>query len=306
MEPQPSPFVARLRRMLSSSISQQTPREVIADYALITLGCVMMAVTNDAFWVPNRVVSGGLSGIGIIANYLYHWPVGAVMLALNIPLFLAGLRWGGGITTGIRTIYATVVLALAIDLLAPIIPSPTANPLLYITYGSIIDGIAMGLIFRAQATTGGTDIIGRLLRHFFGLDISRGVFIANALTTLAAIVVLGLERAMYGVMVAALNAWVIDVVLAGGRRARQVIIISEAWEGVRDAILSRMERGVTVLEGHGAYTGAARPVLMCVMAPSEIPVLRRLVLSIDPKAFVAVAATTEVWGEGFASIHSEI
>lgn len=227
---QPKPnLIHRLRSQLRDHVTKQTPRQIFLDYLLITIGCVLMALTNNAFWVPNRVVSGGVSGLGIIANYLWGLPVGMVMLTLNIPLFLAGLRWGGGITTGIRTIYATVVLSLAIDLTAPYVPSPTSSPLLYITYGSIIDGIAMGLIFRAQATTGGTDIVGRLLKHFFGLEISRGVFIANALTTLAAIIVLGLEKAMYGVMVAALNAWVIDVVLAGGRRARQVIIISNEW-----------------------------------------------------------------------------
>src|SRR5574341_1554775 len=299
-------LVARLRSLLTTRGKRQTPREVAIDYALITLGCLMMALTNDAFWVPNRVVSGGLSGLGIIANHLWGWPVGLVMLILNIPLFLAGLRWGGGITTGIRTIYATVVLSLAIDLLAPYIPSPTASPLLYITYGSIIDGIAMGLIFRAQATTGGTDIVGRLLRRFFGLEISRGIFIANALTTLAAIVVLGLERAMYGVMVAALNAWVIDVVLAGGRRARQAVIISEAWEAVLDAVLETMERGVTLLQGRGAFSDTDRNLLLVVIAPSEVAVLRRLVLSIDPGAFVIITATTEVWGEGFTPIHSDL
>jgi len=303
-KPAPS-FAHRLRAMLTTRVVKQTPRQVAVDYALITLGCLMMAVTNDAFWVPNRVVSGGVSGIGIIANHLWGWPVGLVMLALNIPLFLAGLRWGGGITTGIRTVYATVLLSASIDLLAPFIPSPTASPLLYITYGSIIDGIAMGLIFRAQATTGGTDIVGRLLQRFFGLELSRGVFIANALTTLAAIAALGLERAMYGVMVAAMNAWVIDIVLAGGRRARQVIIISQAWEAMSDAILQTLQRGVTILEGQGAYTGARRPALMVVIAPSEVAILRGLALSIDPDAFVVVAATTEVWGEGFDSIHRD-
>jgi len=299
-------FAARLRAMLTTRVIRQTPREIAIDYALITLGCLMMALTNDAFWVPNRVVSGGLSGIGILANTLWGWPVGLVMLTLNIPLFLAGLRWGGGIMTGIRTVYATVVLSLAIDILAPFIPSPTASPLLYITYGSIIDGIAMGLIFRAQATTGGTDIVGRLLKHFFGLEISRGVFIANALTTLAAILVLGLEKAMYGIMVAALNALVIDVVLAGGRRARQAMIISPSWEAVRDAVLTTLERGVTILQGRGAFTDSPRCVLMVVIVPSEVALLRRLVLSIDPDAFVIIASTTEVWGEGFTSIHSEI
>lgn len=286
--------------------SRQTLREILWDYGLITVGCLMMAVTNDVFWVPHSIVSGGVSGLGIIAHYLFGWPVGLVMLALNIPIFLAGLRWGGGITTGARTIYAVFVMSVGIDLLAPVLHSPTDNPLLYITYGSLIDGVAMGLVFRAQGTTGGTDIVGRLLRHFTGLEISRGVFILNALTTVGAIVVFGLEKAMYGIMVAALCSWAIDVVLSGGRRARQVIVISDHWEAVRDSILKKMERGVTILHGRGAYTNIERPLLLIVIAPSELPMMRQLVMASDPDAFVVVAATTEVWGQGFSSIHSEI
>jgi uncharacterized membrane-anchored protein YitT (DUF2179 family) len=285
---------------------RQTPRQILWDYGQITLGCLMMAVTNDVFWVPHSIVSGGVSGVGIIAHHLLGWPVGLVILALNLPLFIAGLRWGGGITTGIRTIYAVTVMSVAIDLLAPVLHSPTDNPLLIITYGSLIDGVAMGLVFRAQGTTGGTDIMGRLLRHFTGLEISRGVFAVNALTTLGAIVVFGLEKAMYGIMVAALCSWAIDVVLSGGRRARQVIVISEQWQAVRDLILSKLERGVTILEARGAYTDIARPLLLVVIAPSELAPLRQLVLEADPDAFVIVAATNEVWGQGFSSIHSEV
>jgi len=294
-----------ISRLLHQS-PRQTPRQIAWDYAQITIGCLLMAITNDVFWVPHSIVSGGVSGVGIITHYLFGWPVGLVMLALNIPLFIGGLRWGGGITTGVRTIYAVVVMSLAIDLLAPVLHSPTDNPLLYITYGSLIDGVAMGLVFRAQGTTGGTDIIGRLLRHFTGLEISRGVFIVNALTTLGAIVVFGLEKAMYGIMVAALSSWAIDVVLSGGRRARQVIVISDHWRDVRDAILGRMERGVTILQARGAYTDIARPLLLIVIAPSELASLRQLVQEIDPHAFVIVASTTEVWGQGFTSINSEV
>lgn len=295
-----------IRRKLTSQVSRQTPRQIAADYALITLGCLLMAITNDAFWVPHQIVSGGISGIGILAHHLWGWPVGIVMLALNIPLFVAGLRWGGGITTGIRTIYAVVVMSLAVDLLARYIQPPTDNPFLYITYGGLIDGIAIGFVFRAQGTTGGTDIIGRLLRRFIGLEISRGIFAINALITLVAVIVFGLEKAMYGIMVAALSSWGVDVVLAGGRRARQAIIISARWEAIRDAVLTEMERGVTILEGQGAYTGSDRWVLMCVIAPSEVSHLRQVVMSIDPQAFVIIAAATEVWGEGFTSIQREV
>jgi uncharacterized membrane-anchored protein YitT (DUF2179 family) len=301
----PPPRTGKFARLIQPTI-RQTRREIVWDYAQITLGCLLMAITNVIFWVPHSVVSGGVTGIAIILHYVLGLPVGLVILVLNVPLLAVGLRWAGGLRTGIRTIYAVVVLSLAIELLAPVLHSPTDNPLLYITYGSLIEGVALGFVFRAQGTTGGADIIGRLLRHFTGLEISRGVFIANALVTVAAAIVFGLEKAMYGIMVAALSSWAIDVVLAGGRRARQVIIVSSQWETVRDAVLREMVRGVTIIQGKGAYTGADRPLLLVVIAPSELAGLRRLVMAVDQDAFVIVAATTEVWGEGFSSIHSEV
>lgn len=280
-------------------------RQTLLDYTQITLGSILLAAGYNLFFVSNGVVSGGISGIGIIFNALLGWPVGLVSLVLNIPLFLAGLRWGGGISTGVRTIYAVVVMSLAIDLGALFLPTVTDNPLLYVTYGGLLDGLGLGLVLRAQGTTGGTDIIGRLLKRFFGLEISRGVFLANALIVAAAALVFGLERAMYGVMVAAVSAWAVDWVLAGGRRVRQAIIITDEWAAIRDVILAELARGVTIIPAHGAYTGASRPILMCIVSQREVAHLRRLVQQIDANAFVAIGMTSEAWGEGFAPIEDE-
>jgi uncharacterized membrane-anchored protein YitT (DUF2179 family) len=241
--------------------------------------------------VPNELVSGGVGGIGVIAYHLLGWPVGLVTLALNIPLFIAGLRWGGGITTGVRTIYAVIVMSLGIGLLAPYVPRVTENPLLYIAYGGLLDGTGLALVLRAQGTTGGTDIVAQLLRRFTGMELSRGMFISNALIIAGAAAVFGLERALYGVMGAAVSAYTVDKVLAGGRSARQMLIISDRWEAVRDELLHELERGVTILTGRGGYTGVERTLVMCVVSPHEVAWVRRLVQEIDPDAFVVVGAT---------------
>lgn len=296
----------RIRDRLAAHIHRQSWRQIAFDYAQVSAGALLLALAYRLFFVPNGIVSGGISGVGIIANYLLGLPVGAVTLALNIPLFAAGLRWGGGLTTGLRTIYAVTLMSLAIDLIPPLTMPLADSPLLYVAYGGLLDGMGLGLVLRAQGTTGGTDIIARLLRRFTGLEISRGMFLSNALIIGAAALVFGLERAMYGVMVAAVSAWAVDAVLAGGRRARQALIISEKWQEVRDALLSELERGVTVLPGQGGYTGQPRPVLLCVIAPREVMPVRRLVQEIDPAAFVVIAATTEVWGEGFGPIDREV
>ncbi len=295
-----------LREMLRAQIRRHGWRQILTDYALITLGALMNSIAYDLFYVPNRVVSGGIGGVGIIANHLLGWPVGLVTLALNIPLFVAGLRWGGGFTTGIRTIYAVTVMSLGIDLLAPYLPPVTRSPLLYIAYGGLLDGTGLALVLRAQGTTGGTDIVAQLLRRFTGLEIGRGMFIANAAIIAVAALVFGLERAMYGVMVAAVSAWTVDTVLGGGRQARQVLIISEKWEAIRDELLHELERGVTVITGRGGYTDEERIVLLCVVSPHEVAFVRRHVEEIDPAAFVIVSIATEVWGYGFGRIDRQV
>jgi uncharacterized membrane-anchored protein YitT (DUF2179 family) len=297
---------SRLREALRTHVARHSWRRILTDYVLITIGALMNAVAYDLFYIPNDVVSGGIGGVGIIANHLFGLPVGMVTLALNVPLFIAGLRWGGGITTGIRTIYAVIVMSLGIDLLAPYLPHVTENPLLYIAYGGLLDGAGLALVLRAQGTTGGTDIIAQLLKRSFGLELSRGMFLSNAAIIAAAALFFGTERAMYGVLVAAVSAWAVDTVLAGGRQARQVYIIANQWEAVRDLLLHELERGVTILPGRGGYTGAERPVLLCVISPREVAYVRRLVQQVDEDAFVIVAATTEVWGEGFQRMDRDL
>ncbi len=279
-------------------------RQVILDYVLISVGSLLLALSFDMFFIPNDIVAGGISGFAIIAHSLLGWPVGIVTIALNIPLFIAALRWGGGPTTGIRTVYAVLVSSILIDVLT--LPPVTENPLLYVTYGGATAGIGLGLILRAQGTTGGTDIIGRLLRHFTGLPISQGIFISDITVMIGAVAAFGLERALYGVLVIAISAWAVDLALAGGRQSRQAIIISEKWEIIQDMVLKELERGMTILPARGAYTGIDRPILMCIIGRNELVRLRRVVLAIDPDAFVVISKTSEVWGEGFGAIDMDL
>lgn len=277
-------------------------RRALLDMLQIAVGAFLIALAFNLFFVPNDVVPGGVSGIAILLRHFFGTPVGLVTLALNVPLFVAGLRWAGGLATGARTVFAVVVFSLALDLL-PLPETPiTENPLLYVSYGGLMTGLGAGLVFLAQGTMGGGGIVARLINRFTGLSVSRGIFLSDALPIVAAAIIFGLEQAMFGVMVVAISAWAMDVVLAGGRRARQALIISDEWEGVRDALLNDLHRGVTVLSAQGAFTGAQRSLLLCIINQTEVARLRRLVQEIDPAAFVIVNATTEVWGGGFGLI----
>ncbi len=275
---------------------------IIADYLMIIVGALLVALAADLFLIPNQVVSAGLMGIAMILHYLVGTPVGLVTLALNVPLFLAMLRWGGGWRAGVRTILAVAVLSLAVDAFAGHLPSISADPLLYTLYGGLLDGLGIGLIFRAQGTTGGIDIIARLLQRSRGAEPGQVLLVLSGLTLAAAAAVFGVEQALYAMIVATASSMTVDLVQQGVGRAKVALIISAEHDRIRADILTEMERGVTILAGEGGFTGQSRPVLICAVAQSEVSVIKRLVGRHDPDAFMVIAPAQEVLGEGFKGL----
>lgn len=271
------------------------------DYAQLTIGAGLIATAIDLFLVPNKIVAGGITGIATILHLTINTPVGVVVLLLNIPLFIAGARWTGGLRFAARTIYATAMMSILTDVLAPLvahIPSIT-QPLLYTLYGGLLDGIGMGLVFRAQGTTGGTDIVARLLNHFRGVPLGQTMLVVNGAVLVAAAIIFGLEPALYALIVTFVATRVVDVVQGEAAYARAAVIVSAQAADIRSKVLSDLERGVTVLAGRGGYTAAGMEVLYCVVTRSEVSILKRLVQSIDPKAFVVITEASEVLGAGF-------
>lgn len=282
-------------------ILKRTGRTLL-DYIVIAIGSVMIAIAADLFLIPNRVVSGGVMGIGTILYYLVGTPVGLVTLILNVPLFLVGILWAGGLASGVRTIYAVVIMSLSIDLLQPYLPPVTSDPLLYTLYGGLLDGLGMGLVFWAGGTTGGTDIVARLFHRFFDVKLGHTLLVSNVVILGSAALVFGLESVLYAIIVAYVSSQVIDLVQEGFSRSRSTLIISDRHEEIRAAVLTELERGVTVLYGEGGYTARKRPVLLCAVSQSEVTRLKRLVQRIDPAAFVILSPASEVLGEGFKGL----
>ncbi len=280
---------------------QDAPR-ILLEYLIITAGAFLVALAADVFLIPNQVVSGGITGVAIILYYLIGTPVGVVTLLLNIPLFIAGVRWGGGLTTGIRTVYAVIIMSFFIDFLQGRVPAVTRDPLLYTIYGGIIDGLGLGLVLRFRGTTGGTDIIARLAKRFMGLNYGFTLLITNVIVLGAAAFIFGMEPAMYAIILAAISSKVIDLVQEGVQSARAAVIVTHRPYEVRQAILRELERGVTVLEGRGGYTGIRREVLLCAVQRNEISRLKYILHQVDPDAFVIIHAVHEVLGEGFQDI----
>lgn len=275
---------------------------VARDYLLITVGALVIAAGTDMFLVPNRVVSTGITGLGMLAHYLFHTPVGLVTLLLNVPLFIAGLRWAGGWSFGLRTIYAVVVMAAGIDLLAGILPPVTEDALIYTLFGGLLDGVGIGLVLRGRGTTGGSDIIARLLHRWRGVAYGQALLVINGLILLASLPVVGLTPVLYALVVNFVSSRVVDVVLEGPSYARAVTIVSTRPDAIRLALLTQLDRGVTVLEGEGGYSGTPYQVLLCVVARSELNQLKQIIAEADPRAFVIVAETQEVLGQGFRPV----
>ncbi len=271
----------------------------VRDYAQLTIGALIIAAGLNAFLAPNRVVSGGVTGIAMIANILFGLPTGIVLLCLNIPLLLVGMYYAGGWRFGIRTVYATVVMALAIDLLAPFVPQVTQDPLLYTIFGGLVDGLGMGLVFRARGTTGGTDIIAKLVNRFTGMQLGQVILWANTAVLLAAAGFVGLQPALYALIVSFVGSRVVDAVQEGAVYARTAMIVSRKPNAIRQGVLEELQRGLTVLEGRGGYTEADQEVLYVVVAKSEIAALKRVVRLADPQAFVVITEAHEVLGYGF-------
>jgi len=272
---------------------------ILRDYALLTSGALLGAVEVDLFLVPNNVVAGGLTGVSMLLHSIAGTPVGMVTLLANIPLFVVGFRALGGVVFGIRTLYATVLLSVAIDLLAPYLRPVTSDPLLYTLYGGLLDGLCVGLVFRARGTTGGIDIVARLLEQRYGIQPGRAMLALNAAVFAAAFFRYGPENVLYALLVAFVGSVVLDYTLAAGTSARQALIVTSTPDTLTEQILHDLGRGVTMLEGYGGYTGAERAVLLCVVGRAELSFLKAIVSRTDPHAFVIVGEASEVLGEGF-------
>lgn len=280
-------------------------RDAILDYALIVLGAGIVGVGTNLFFVPNNVVSGGITGIAILAHAIFHTPVGAGILALNIPLLWLGWRYAGGLRFFLRTAVAVLVLSAVIDFTAPYLRSPTEDRLLIICYGGLLDGLGLGLVFRGHGTTGGTDILARLAHRYLGVSLGIALLAMNVLIFGAAAFRFGLEAVMVALALAFVSARVVDLVQEGFASTRIALIVSRRPEEVRRAVFERLGRGLTLLEARGGFSDEPRPVLFVAIASNEVVRLKRILAEIDRDAFVTIAPAKEVLGEGFAPIHGE-
>jgi len=273
--------------------------KTVYEIAGVTLGVLLVALGLDMFLIPNKIAAGGVSGIATIIHYLIGAPVGVAILTLNIPLFVLGV-YRLGLRFGFRSLYGTITLSLAVDLLAPVLPVPTNDILLASLYGGVLSGLGLGLVFRFRGTTGGTDLAAAVLRTYTGVNIGQLLFLVDGAVVLAAgIAFSSAELAMYTFITIFITAWLIDVVQEGISYAKALLIISERSDEIAKAIMADLDRGVTAWPAQGVYTGVRREILLSVVNRAEVTRLKDIVHGVDPRAFVILADVHEVLGEGF-------
>jgi uncharacterized membrane-anchored protein YitT (DUF2179 family) len=275
-------------------------REILMAYAQILIGSVIGAAAYPAFLIPNNIAPGGLTGVATILNYLAGWPVGITSLVLNIPLFLFGYRTMGKIFA-FRSLVATALFTILIDILP--LGLVSEDPLLGTLFGGVVLGIGLGLILRGGATTGGSDMVARMVhRRFSFITVGMFLFALDFLVVLAAAVFIGGTQALYAMIDIYVCGRVIDAVMVGFGGNKACFVMTDAWQKITGRVLNEIERGCTLLEARGAYSGRSRPVVMCVMSRQEMTALKRIVQEEDEKAFMFITEAHEALGEGFSRL----
>ena len=278
-----------------------TLRKGLRAVLLITLAALIYALSFVWCFDPNGIAFGGITGLAQIVNRLFPAaPVGVTVILLNIPLFILGWKLIGGKLL-VSSLYAMFISSVFIDLLTPLYDWQPMEPLLACIFGGLLMGASLGVVFLQGATTGGTDLAARLLKlKFKWLPMGKLLMgVDLAVIVLVALFFRNLNTALYGLVALYISTLAMDGILYGLDNAKVAYIISDHNDEISSAIVQDLDRGVTILHGQGAYTGAEKQVLMCAFKQREIAAIKAAVKDIDPDAFLIVCNAHEVLGDGF-------
>ena len=273
----------------------------VRNYLWIALGSALYSLSFDWFYVPNQIGFGGLTALGMILNHFSPAiPIGAVVFLLNIPIFILGWKFLGGHTL-VSSLFAMAATSVLVDLISAVYTFPPMDPMLAAVFGGVSLGVALGMIFSKGATTGGTDLIARLLKlPFAWLPVGKLLMVVDLSLLLAVSVAFrSMESGMYGIISLYISTMVMDGVLYGMDQSKVAYIITSQPRVITEEIDRQMDRGVTYLHGEGSFSGEEKLVLMCACKQKQIVPLKALVHELDPQAFLIVCDAHEVLGQGF-------
>lgn len=270
------------------------------DLLVYILGGVIYSVAVLLFLSGNEISPGGLTGIATVLNYLFMLPIGTVMFLLNIPILIVGFMKLGGVFI-LKTTVATVIISIILDIIESFLPAVRVDPILAAVFGGLLMGLGISMFMLRGATTGGVDIIAKLInRRFPHMTVGRLMLLSDAIVVaLSAFAYKNVESALYSVIALYASSRVIDMMLYGADKGKIVYIITEKSAEMSGEIMSLVKRGITVIGVTGAYTGRRLNMLMCTVRRNEVSAVCRLARENDSGAFIVIAEAGEILGEGF-------
>ncbi len=271
------------------------------DLIYLVFGMILCASGYTFFLVPAKISTGGIAGISMVLHHIFKTPFGLLLIILNVPLLLISVKIFGTLFV-IRTLFSIFFIGILSDIfnLYFKILIFHGNPLLSTLYGGVILGIGLGLIFKGKGSTGGSDIIGRLMERYTSISLGTSIFILDSIViAMAGLIFKNYELILYSYLSLYLSSKMIDLVLEGQDYAKGVLIFTNNPEEISKIIIEKMKRGVSGFNGKGMYSGGDKTILYCVVSRREISILNKIIEEIDKDAFVVVSNVYEVMGKGF-------
>ncbi|MBP2649276.1 MAG: putative 5xTM rane YitT family [Firmicutes bacterium] len=274
-------------------------RDQAGRYVTIALGSMIGAMAINVFFVPHHLLSGGIAGMALMVHYLTGWPIGVLNAVLNVPLFYAAYRLLNK-SYCITALYGTVIFTVAIDATRDLaLLNIVDDTMLAAIYGGIIAGIGSGMVFRVDGSSGGTDIIGAIVKKYYDFNISYVGFALNCILMSVAAFLFGFKLAMFTLVAMYTGTSVSARVIEGFNTKKTVLIVSDYPEEMADALMKSMGRGATFYYGQGAFTRADKKILFIVVTLIQVAKMKPIVNAVDPNAFMIVQDAVEVRGHGF-------
>lgn len=264
----------------------------------VTLGAFILAISVNLIFLPNQIVAGGASGLSIVLNELFGWNVALTLYAINIPLLsLCFLLLGKDV--GFKTIYGSLINPFFIAITGSL-PPLTNNIFLATLYGGVLTGIGLGLVFRGNASTGGSAIISQIVNKYFKISLGVSVFVVDGFVIATALLVFTKDTVLFSLISLFIIGRVIDRVQVGVLRSKNLFIISDKYEAIHQMFIKELDKGVTLLPIEGGYTQKQGKIIMTVIPEKEFMAIKEAILAIDETAFFVALDASEVNGRGFS------
>ena len=278
--------------------------KILKEYGIITIGVILVLISFEFFFFPNKIASGGVSGLALVINNIFRVDTGVVMIIANVILFVLAFVFIGG-NFGIKSMYAAFGLSFALSIIeknyTPV--AVTSNLMLASIFGSVLLALGTAIMLTQDATTGGTSITAKILSKYAHIDFGKALLISDSIVIMLAMYTFGTELALFGLLSIYLTGNLIDKFIDGLNLSKQVMVFTNQEQLVSDYIIKDIDRGCTVFYGKGGYTGKDNCVILTILTRSQFIKLKKFIKDNDQNAFITVNETSEVLGKGFKSLN---